>query len=34
VQLRGPMVTADDRLVNGLAGTPWAASIMRVRDVP
>src|SRR5262245_47450810 len=31
VQLGGKMVTADDRLVNSLAGTPWAASIIRVQ---
>ncbi len=34
VQLGGPMVTADDRLVNALAGTPWAASVLRLQDVP
>jgi predicted nucleic acid-binding protein len=28
------MVTADDRLVNALAGTPWAGQIMRLVDVP
>jgi predicted nucleic acid-binding protein len=34
IQLNGRMVTADDRLVNSLAGTPWAASIIRLQDVP
>ena len=34
VQLGGQMVSADERLVNSLAGTPWAASIVRVQDVP
>jgi predicted nucleic acid-binding protein len=34
VRLGGPMVTADDRLVNALAGTPWAASVLRLQDVP
>lgn len=34
VQLGGQMVTADDRLVNSLAGTPWAVSIIRLQDVP
>jgi predicted nucleic acid-binding protein len=34
VQLGGQMVTADERLVNSLAGTPLAASILRVQDVP
>jgi predicted nucleic acid-binding protein len=34
IQLGGQMVTADERLVNSLAGTPWAASIVRVQDVP
>lgn len=34
VQLGGPMVTADDKLVNSLAGTPWAASLLRLQDVP
>jgi predicted nucleic acid-binding protein len=34
VQLGGKMVTADDRLVNSLASTPWAAFVMRLKDVP
>ncbi|HKA08224.1 MAG TPA: type II toxin-antitoxin system VapC family toxin [Gemmataceae bacterium] len=33
-QLGGVMVTADEKLVNSLAGTPWAASILRLPDVP
>jgi predicted nucleic acid-binding protein len=34
VQLGGVMVTADDKLANALAGTPWAAHITRLQDVP
>jgi predicted nucleic acid-binding protein len=34
VQLGGVMVTADEKLVNALAGTPWAGSILRLQDVP
>jgi predicted nucleic acid-binding protein len=34
VQLGGPMVTADDRLVNALAGTLWAGHIIKLQDVP
>ncbi len=34
VQLGGQMVTADERLVNSLAGTRWAASIIRIQSVP
>jgi predicted nucleic acid-binding protein len=34
VQLGGKMVTADDRLVNALAGTPWAGYIISLKDVP
>jgi predicted nucleic acid-binding protein len=34
VQLGGVMVTADEKLVNSLAGTPWAGSILRLQDVP
>jgi predicted nucleic acid-binding protein len=34
VQLGGQMVTADDKLVNGLAGTPYAAHVIRLQDVP
>jgi predicted nucleic acid-binding protein len=33
-QLGGVMVTADDKLVNSLAGTPWAASVLRLTDMP
>lgn len=34
VQLSGQMVTADDRLAIAIAGTPWAANILRLQDVP
>src|SRR4051812_2428585 len=34
VQLGGVTVTADDKLVNALATTPWAARIMKLQDVP
>ncbi|MBV9122717.1 MAG: type II toxin-antitoxin system VapC family toxin [Planctomycetes bacterium] len=34
LQLAGQMVTADDRLVNALAGTAWAGNILRLQDVP
>jgi predicted nucleic acid-binding protein len=34
VQFGGVMVTADDKLVNSLAGTPWAGSVLRLADVP
>jgi predicted nucleic acid-binding protein len=34
VQLGGVMVTADEKLVNALAATPWAAHIIRLQDVP
>ena len=34
VRLSGQVVTADERLVNGLAGTPWAAHAIRLQDVP
>ena len=33
VRLGGLMVTADERLVNSLADTPWAASAICLRDV-
>jgi predicted nucleic acid-binding protein len=33
-QLGGVMVTADEKLVNALTGTAWAASILRLQDVP
>ena len=28
------LVTSDDRLVNALAGTPWAGHVRRLADVP
>jgi predicted nucleic acid-binding protein len=34
VQLGGRMVTADQRLYNSLAGTPWAGHICWVGDLP
>lgn len=34
VQLGGRMVTADQRLCNSLAGTPWATHLCWVGDVP
>ena len=34
VQLAGRMVTADQRLYNSLAGTPWAPYICWVQDLP
>jgi predicted nucleic acid-binding protein len=34
VQLGGRMVTADQRLCNSLAGTPWASYLRWVADVP
>lgn len=34
VLLAGRMVTADQRLYNSLAGTPWAAYVCWVADVP
>jgi predicted nucleic acid-binding protein len=34
VQLGGVMVTADDKFVNALAGTPWASRIIKLQDVP
>jgi predicted nucleic acid-binding protein len=33
LRVRGQMVTADARLVNSLAGSPWAASVIRLQDV-
>jgi predicted nucleic acid-binding protein len=33
-QLGAVLVTADLHLVNALAGTPWAAQVMRLADVP
>src|SRR5438876_4041655 len=33
-QLGGKMITADDRLVNALTGTPWAMYVMKLQDVP
>lgn len=34
IRLSGTLVTADERFVNSLAGTRWAASIMLVQAVP
>jgi predicted nucleic acid-binding protein len=34
VQLGAVMVTADDKLVNALANTPWASAVVRLADVP
>jgi predicted nucleic acid-binding protein len=34
VQLGGQMVTADERLVNALTGTPWAGHVVKLQDVP
>jgi len=34
VRLGGQMVTADERLVNSLATTPWAASAIHLQDLP
>ncbi len=34
VDLGGQVVTADERLANSLVGTPWAAAIIRVQDIP
>jgi predicted nucleic acid-binding protein len=34
VRLSGQMVTSDEKLVNSLMGTPWASSMMHLRDVP
>ncbi len=34
VQLGGRMVTADQKLYNSLAGTPWASYLCWVADVP
>ncbi len=33
VRLGGRMVTADERLVNSLVGTPWAAFVGRLQDI-
>jgi predicted nucleic acid-binding protein len=33
VRLGGQLVTADERFVNSLANTPWAASAIRLQDV-
>lgn len=33
-QLGGQMVTADQRLYNSLAGTPWASHVRWVADLP
>jgi predicted nucleic acid-binding protein len=34
VRLGGVMVTADEKLVNALAGTPWAPHATKLQDVP
>lgn len=34
LQLGGAMVTADECLVNAIAGAPWAAHITKLQDVP
>lgn len=34
VQLSGRMLTADQRLYNSLAGTPWASYVCWVEDLP
>ncbi|MHB1425772.1 MAG: type II toxin-antitoxin system VapC family toxin [Gemmataceae bacterium] len=34
IQLGGQMVTADEKLVNALAGSSWAAHIIKLQDVP
>jgi predicted nucleic acid-binding protein len=33
VRVDGQMVTADERLVNSLANSPWAAAAIRLQDV-
>lgn len=33
VQLGGVMVTADEKLVNALAGTPWSDNALRLQDI-
>jgi predicted nucleic acid-binding protein len=34
VQIGGVMVTGDDKLANALTGTPWAANITKLQDIP
>lgn len=34
VRLGGVMVTADERIVNGLAGTPLATCVIKLADLP
>lgn len=34
IQLGGQMVTADDKLVNSLVGSPWAVHLLKLQDVP
>ena len=34
VRLGGVEVTGDEKLVNALAGTPWAAHITKLQDIP
>jgi predicted nucleic acid-binding protein len=33
LRVAGQMMTADERLVNSLAASPWAASVIRLQDV-
>jgi predicted nucleic acid-binding protein len=33
VRLNGQMASADEHFVKGLAGTPWAAAVIRIQDV-
>ena len=34
IHVQGRLVTADDRFINSLAGTPWAGFVIRLADVP
>ena len=34
IQLSGQMVTDDEKLVNSLAGSQWAAHITKLQDIP
>lgn len=34
IRLGGRMVTADERLIHGLAATPWSAAVVSLRDLP
>jgi predicted nucleic acid-binding protein len=33
IRLSGRIVTADERLINGLAATPWGAAVVSLRDL-